>query len=517
MIVLVPVSRFRVPYDTARGRPYSPLEALVLKDVANGGSTLADLRGTFKVHERLLVEAMVTLITAGWVAVAGGPQARFVLTAAGASAAREDAEPVSVVVTAARPQTVVLERVTGQVARHADARSWHRDDLGAEAWEQSAVMPERIIRNTLDEAQVQKLLQRETGQWVRRIGQIRLLSRGRHYVAADADPETGRVRGLPPSWSEALSGKVLDAAQAKLARAPQNSDAPARRSRDRNGQPPRFVGVAEARRTAPRATAFQLRSQDILKNTPAHEAALAWAFGNARTSVAVVAPSVVDRAGYQRVVDMAASAVGRGIAVDLLVGEAPGIPASDLVAMANAAGYNADPRDGRARLRIRNPTTGSGASLLVHDAGSVLTAVIGDHEWFGPRGPSLSVRVIEPSLAADVARAVASLWTGRDWASADWSGPAERWRRLAADAEETGARVQLGRSSSDIAQAAHGELLVDDEHAGLNPGDRAVLVGGHRPDRAAGEAAMRGVTLRITGDEPSLRPFGEAGGARSNG
>lgn len=501
MIVLVPVSRFRVPYDTARGRPYSPLEALVLDAVAHDGATLADLQDTFRVHERLLVESVVTLITAGWVAVAGGPQARFVLTAAGALAARDAAEPVSVVVTAAKPQTVVMERVTGQVARHADARSWHRGDLGDDAWEQAAIMRERIIRNSLDEAQVQKLLQRETGHWVRRIGQIRLLSRATHYVAVDADTDTGLVRGLPHSWSEALSGRVLDCARAKLKHAPQATERPPRQATRRYGRPPRFAGVAEARRPATRATAFRLGDEEILRDAPAHEAALSWALDNARTSVAVVAPTVLDLDGYRRVVELAASAVARGIAVDLLVGEAPGIPASDLVAIANAAGYKADPRGGRNRLRTRNLTTGSGASLLVHDAGdAALTAVIGDHEWFGAPGPSLSVRVSEPSLAADAARAVASLWTGRDWASTAWAGPAERWRRLASQAEEGGALAEAGRSTPNADRSALGELLVDDEHAGLVPTATAVLVGGHRPDPAAGEAAMRGVTLRITGD-----------------
>lgn len=503
MIVLLPVSRFRVPYETARGRPYSPLEALVLHAVADEGATLADLRETFRVHERLLVESVVTLITAGWVAVAGGPQAKFVLTAAGALAARGDAEPVSVVVTAARPQTVIMERVTGQVARHADARSWHRGDLGEDAWAQAVIMRERIIRNSLDEAQVQKLLQRDAGHWVRRIGPIRLLSRATHYVVVDVEVESGLVRGLPHAWTEALSGRVLEQARAQMGKL--KTPDSVQRPRRQGERPSRFVGVVEARRPAPRTTAFRLDKGSMLKGASAHDDALLWALDNARTSVAIVAPRVEDLAEYRHVIDIASRAVARGIAVDLLIGEAPGLPSSELVKIANAAGYQADPRGGRARLRTRSPTTGSGASLLVHDAGrAALTAVIGDHQWFAPSESSLSVTVSEPSLAADAARAVASLWTGREWSSREWAGPAERWRRLASVAEEGGAIAEAHPPDLTLGASALGELLVDDEHAGLLPSSAAALIGGYRPDPTSGEAAMRGVTLRITGDGVSL-------------
>ena len=80
MIVLIPVSRFRVAYEIARGRPYSRLERRVLEAIADGGATLHALTTTFKVHERLLIESVVTLVNVGWVAVTGGAEATFVLT-----------------------------------------------------------------------------------------------------------------------------------------------------------------------------------------------------------------------------------------------------------------------------------------------------------------------------------------------------------------------------------------------------------------------------------------------------
>lgn len=505
MIVLVPVSRFRVPYETARGRPYSQLERLVLEAVADTGATLGELRRTFRVHERLLVEAVVTLVAAGWVAVAGGPQARFVLTAVGHAAVGEGRDPVSVIVTAARPQTVVMERVTGQVARHGDARSWRRDDLG-DAWQSAAVMTERITRNSLDEAQVQKLLPRDSGHWVRRIGPIRLVSRGSHFVAVEVDPLTGSTRGLPAAWDEALAPRTVECARARLERLGMGPTDPAGTSPSSRGRRRRFGGVLDARTSTNRSTSLRLGSADVVVGQQEHDEVLSHAFGRANSSIAVVSPTVGGEGDFRRVVELAVPAVTRGVRVDFLVGEASdALTAQDLVAIANQHGYRADPRQGRALLRARSATTGSGASLLVYDDDDgALTVILGDHAWLGGNTrarPTVGLTLREPSLTADVARAVASLWTGRGQVDAITAGSAERWRRLASNAEEQAALAQAGGGTQINPDGdTTAELIVDDEHAGLAPeGAAFVHVGSYRPDADAGDGASRGITLRLAG------------------
>ncbi|MET9880701.1 hypothetical protein ABZZ36_39785 [Actinacidiphila glaucinigra] len=212
MIVLVPVSMFNVPYKVARGRPYSRLEQRVLEDIAaREGATLASLCETFQVHERLLVEAVVTLVGAGWVAVASGREATFVLTDEGQKARTSGKDPASVTVLSAAPSSLIFDRTTGQLARRGEVPTISPEDARLDL---NPCTPERIRRNALDESQVQKLLPRASGEWVRGIGPARLTT-FRRYIAVRVDLAEESVVGLPRAWYQALSGEVLEVARYK--------------------------------------------------------------------------------------------------------------------------------------------------------------------------------------------------------------------------------------------------------------------------------------------------------------
>lgn len=502
MIVLLPVSRFRVPYDLARGKPYSQLEHMVLNAVADGGATLRSLADAFRVHERLLVEAVVTLVNAGWVAVQGGPQASFVLTGAGHAAASGDREPVSVIVETARPGIVVMERHSGQVARQSEARHYRRDEL-ADVWDTAPKIVTRIVRDSVDEAQVQKLLHREAGEWVRRIGQIDEISRDAHWLPLDVDVDAKQVLGLPPPWRHALAAPALAAAAAAADAFPRPPATPRRAARPARR---RFLGVTDDDRVQRRATTVLLAAGDVLHGEQAHAAALAQALQSARTSVALAVPRLDGPDVFEALAAGCAGAVARGVRVDLLVGSADGDPAA-LTATANRIGYGADARHGRALLRTR--VTGSGASLLLWDsAPGRLVGVVTGHAWVGGMAESpdaAGVRVLPPALCADLARAVASLWTGRGGDN-DFAGEPGRWRRLADDAQEDAAR-STARSLDAAADgtATTAELLVDEEclaAADVSAADAAV--GLYVPDPAGGDGGRRGVQLIVRGPGAQL-------------
>lgn len=498
MIVLLPVSRFRVPYDLARGKPYSQLEHMVLNAIADGGATLRSLADAFRVHDRLLVEAVVTLVNAGWVAVEGGAQTSFVLTGAGHTAASGDREPVSVVVEMARPGVVVMERHSGQVARQSEARPYRREEL-AEVWEWAPRIATRIVRDSVDEAQVQKLLHRAAGEWIRRVGRIEEISRDAHWLPLDVNVDTKQVVGIPPPWRHALTAPALAAAAGASAQppvGPRRAAPPGRR---------RFLGVTDDDRVQRRAPTVLLAADDVLRGERAHAAALAQALGTARTSVALAIPHVDGPDAFEALAAGCADAVARGVRVDLLVGSTDADHAV-LTRVANRIGYDAHARLGRALLRTR--VTGSGASLLLWDeAPGQLVGLVTDHDWAGGTTTShgaVGVRVLLPALCADLARAVASLWTGRG--DDDAASEPDRWRRLAADAEEDAARSSA--RSSDAAQegvSTTAELLVDEEcrSADAVPGSDA-LVGLHVPDPAAGAGGRRGVQLIVCGPGAGL-------------
>ncbi|UOX90349.1 hypothetical protein MUY14_06910 [Amycolatopsis sp. FBCC-B4732] len=497
MIVLLPVSKFRVPYDLARGKPYSRLEHMVLNAIADGGATLRSLAEAFRVHDRLLVQAVVTLVNAGWVAVQGGPQASFVLTGAGHVAATGNREPVSVIVETARPGIVVMERHSGQVARQSEARPYRRDDL-TEVWDAASRIGTRVVRDSVDEAQVQKLLHREAGEWVRRIGRIEEISRDAHWLPLDVDIDAKQVLGLPPPWRHALTAPALAAAAAAVARFPRTPATPRGTGRPARR---RFLGVTNDERVHQRGTSVLLAADDVLRGGHAHATALAQALQSAQTSVALAIPRLDGSEVFEALAAGCADAVARGVRVDLLIGSTDGDPA-DLKAIANRIGYGADARHGRALLRTR--VTGSGASLLLWDsAPGQLVGVVTSHAWVGQTegsSQSAGVRVLSPALCADLARAVASLWTGRS--GDDFTGEPLRWRHLADKVEE---RAALSLDAAVNVTATTAELLVDEECLAMDDVQASdAAVGLYVPDPAGGDVGRRGVQLIVCGPGAQL-------------
>ena len=116
MIVLLPVSRYRVRYQVASGRPYSFFERFVLEGVRDGYSSLEKLEQTYRVHRRVIIEALVTLVQAGWIAIDRTTH-ELVLSASGKDAVEQpDGLPKSIVVLD-QTDFVLGERVQGQVAK----------------------------------------------------------------------------------------------------------------------------------------------------------------------------------------------------------------------------------------------------------------------------------------------------------------------------------------------------------------------------------------------------------------
>jgi len=113
MEMLIPLSRFEVNYEVGSGRPYSDLDRLVLQAVADGAGTVEQLSAIFKLPKRLLIEVIVTLARAGWVAV-DVAEGGFKATASGGEAAQTGTIPPFCVLRNAQA-VVVMELFTGSL------------------------------------------------------------------------------------------------------------------------------------------------------------------------------------------------------------------------------------------------------------------------------------------------------------------------------------------------------------------------------------------------------------------
>lgn len=545
MIVLVPVSMFTVPYQVARGRPYSRLERRVLEAIASpqgvstrAGATLNSLCETFHVHERLMVEAVVTLVGAGWVAVAGGREAAFVLTGEGQRACSTGKDPASVTVEPATPCTLIFDRTTGQLARRGEVPTV---SAGEARIDLNPCTPERIRGNALDESQFQKLLRPEAGGWVRSIGHARLVT-FRRYVAVRVDLSEQTVVGLPSTWYQALSPEILAVARRKheeeeeegrlsptpasptippeamrASRATQASSVPgyqttlstdvqAGRSPSAvalgisSAEPSSFAWLDEDRPEWKGASSTDASVNATLFSAVAgdesHRRLLAEALSMAERHVLISSPSVTIES-LTALGEMIGAAVSRGVRVDVLYGEEGERTSSkDIVKLLDQVGYHAAARRGRDLLRPAKKPTGSGASLLVFDrAGGPLEAVIGDHMWCGPsqNGGSTSVHMGGSEFMAQVARAAAGLWV---WGSQPDS--AERWRSVANQCQEDNALESI--RGEGIENQVSAELIIDNEHAAIvhaKPDADTIYIGRSIQHEGGPSAGIRGISVAM--------------------
>ncbi|CAM5367565.1 putative protein OS=Streptomyces lavendulae subsp. lavendulae OX=58340 GN=SLAV_07775 PE=4 SV=1 [Streptomyces lavendulae subsp. lavendulae] len=544
MIVLIPVSMFSVNFSVARGRPYSRLERRVLEEIGaradvtpHQGATLTSLCDTFQVHERLMVEAVVTLVGAGWVAVTSGREAAFVLTDEGQQACSSGKEPASVVVAPAAPCTLVFDRTAGQLARRGEVLTVPKQEARLDL---NPSTPVRILRAALDESQIQKLLPRNSGEWVRSIGRPRLVT-FRRYLPVRVDLADRAITGLPRGWHQALSNEILAVAHTRQEESEEaRVSLPAPRATARTESLPAAVPAsttAPSRRPTPlsipgrklpaavsasprpgtsfpwldeadpgvngsdgptdQSTVATLFSE--VSGEEAHQLLINEALATATRHVLIASPTVsVER--LSKLGEAVQAAVTQGVRVDLLYGDTEdGTTPKRVVDLVHRIGYHAAERLGRDLLKPARQPTGSGAGLLIFDGrNGALEAVIGDYAWTGTPGdrPARSVHVSGTEFMAQVARAAAGLWT---WS--DDPDSADRWRRVA-DLCQDDTAVSDARGD-DVEDQVLAELIVDDEHARIpREGDAGALrIGGSRRHENGPAAGIRGISAVIRRQE----------------
>jgi phosphatidylserine/phosphatidylglycerophosphate/cardiolipin synthase-like enzyme len=433
MIALVPVSRFRVTYDVAEGRPFSHFETMVLKAIEAGRGELAALESEFAVHPRLITEAVVTLIHAGWVAF-GGASGEWSLTAEGRAAIESGESPTSLVVTRARPFYVLLERLTGAAVATSDVRYYTKAELSG-VWDRALKVAPRVHDNDLDPALVQHLLPRALGEWIPWIGPIDLISKNNHWVVAEMDVAGTRVRGLPDALRSEVEGELLHLA----ALADESVDG-AQIARTL----PRWVPDPEERTrqgevaTLPQAWSVPIEASSFVIGSSTHENLLTSALSSARRNV-FVSSAFVAQSRIETLVDDITAALHRGTDVDLLWGYEGDRPESRDAAMKRLrkVAYDARQADANGTLRFNAQPSGSHAKLLIWDDELTWAAVVGSYNWLSAAPDvdmlEVSVRVAHPGLLALLAREAAALWS-RGVADAPSSVP-DRWQRRAADLE----------------------------------------------------------------------------------
>lgn len=491
MIALVPLSRFRITYEAACGRPYSKLEHLVLRAIGEGAPSLEALRETFRIHPRLLIEALVTLTQAGWLAVGSVPGQSFVLTAEGQQALASGSVPTSLVIIS-RWTDVILERITGGLV-------WHRDIRYVSEWELKSVWDDCFRLNPRgadsppDEGKVQHLLPRAQEEWIRWIGPIDLSSRDAHWLQVNVDLTDRSLVGLPDAWKPRLQDLIL--AEAQVAAAKLSAQAKARSwnipvFRQVNRIGPEALQMPQAERRV------RVTQVDLLFTAADHQRYYEKALTEARSGV-FIASAFVTAVRLEATKELLLAALKGGVNVDLLWGySATGeVAGRDPIKMMTSWMYEAKKEGWPGKLRFTRFPSHSHTKLLLWDSSpGRFEGCVGSHNWLsaaaaGATGgdssavTDVSVRVDEPGTVAQLGRCAAALWAGTKEVL---SSVADRWRRIAGELD----RIAAIESAPVPGANATVRLILDREHemllrTWLSRAQTQLLVASHQLGPAA--------------------------------
>jgi hypothetical protein len=452
---LLPVNKYVITYELAHGRPYSAFEELLLKQIhemtPDGGCGLNQLRATFKVHNRLITEGLVTLIQEGWVAIVQHEQEmRYLVTEAGKITVESGRRPENRHVRTAYA-TIARERLTGQLARANDlALVTNREVQNAtrrSVWSQ-ALKPS-ITRTAINGGEAERLLYRssENQEWVRWIDSVVRVSQDAHYLPVQVDISRSQVIGLPDRWQH-LSPLIV----AQVAERMVDDEEATRFHRE--------LQELLRNRTARRASARQESEE-----RPGEAGARRWE--RAEPFVAVSGPEVAvgatAMAGSRLALEALNAAIGNVLIVtagltasraktarDLLIGlRGRGVNADFLWSAANAAEQDKEILSVLGATRSNRPSGANVAAatimynrtpcqatadLMLVETLEGPVAVTGDvllDELEDSDGARLSpaARFAEPAALASLARLCAGWW--EELPANEGALPAHRWKHLA--------------------------------------------------------------------------------------
>lgn len=418
MIVLLPVSRYRVQYQVASGRPYSFFERFILEAIGDKHSSLQALEKTFRVHRRVLIEAVVTLVQAGWVAIARNTH-DLVLTQAGKSAIGHPDDLPKGIVVVDQADFVIGERVQGQVAKGTDITFSSKSELRAHL-QQVAVIPAGDLPHPLDSGLLIPLIRIGDGEWIRSCGPIDIVRDGADFAVVDVDTSSGNITGIPSKWMPLLRDELLDRARSKEEQLVHE-------------------GVLYSTDTA--LSKLVRRDCDVIDPTEAidpdewqldpeqectvvggdHYTILDNWLEMARSYVAVVT-GTLDVSTVKRFEGPFRAAVQRGVLIDIMwdTRTENRVDKSHLegLELLKKIEYDSRHSPGRGRLAVGRMRSGSNARVLLGDIGDTLEAIVGSCDWLSlslTRTPlDLSLLFREHRSVSRIARIVADLAAADD-------------------------------------------------------------------------------------------------------
>jgi hypothetical protein len=468
MIVLIPVSRFRLVYEVTEGVPYSQLERLVLRAVGEGITSKEELVKTFQIHPRLLIESLMTLTHTGWVALGDSHEKQFVLTPEGHTALKKDEIPESIVVRSRRA-FVLLERITGTVIPEGEVRYVAKKVLKDKSlWNNCIRLHAEVLDNKLDESQVQHLLPRQQGQRLHWVGPIDMVSKGADYIPVSVDIEHESTVNLPQRCEIYLKPYVIEAVKEEISQKEHSSILTWGDLTQKVKVKNNWVSVAaESSRLPSRSWTVPWAHNDLLYTEDQHRELLSNALKQAQTSV-LITSKVAEKQRLEQLKPDMVNALKRGVDINLLWGYEN--ERENLGWMKKLA-YDVKQGGAEGKLRFNRTAAFCNAKIVLWDEGEGFVGAVGSYDWLSetPNENSkdlvwLSLRVTHPAILSALSWCAAGLWAGSH--SENLSSVPDRWRRIATNLESQVSDIH-DKGAMETPNQAKIMVLIDREHLTL--------------------------------------------------
>ena len=373
MIVFLPVSRFKIDYQVAAGRPYSAFEKLLLQAVGEGNSTLESLRTIFCVHRRIVIDAVVTLMQAGWVAIEQ-PLNHFALTDLGSVALKSTGGIPKCTTVADRSDYMVMERVMGQVAKSNEV--WFYDKKALQViWDAGVRVPRSDMSPILEPGQVAALLAHDAGEWIRWIGPITLVRENVDYIVVDVDIERSLVTGIPKSWELLLSDHLITLARSST-----------RELIEVDIDIGEYLNAGRAVAAVPRHLAeanVTLAEDELVYGAARHEELLKRCIADAESYILILSLDL-NSPGISKIIAALVEAAKRGVLIDILWASAHSDVGSEAALdLLRRTEYHLahSVRPGGRISVAKNSSPIVSSNVVLFDRNKQFVAVVGSYSW----------------------------------------------------------------------------------------------------------------------------------------
>jgi cardiolipin synthase A/B len=379
--VLVPVLKGKIHFVVDKGRHWSLVEHLILEALASAGWTADDLSQAAAIPKRVVVEALVRLMRAGWVELGiESGRVRFRATSIGARVATF-AELPRIPDLRKRPTNYILDTISGEIFRNREVLSQGEEDakkasagvasvwIEPSSW-QTPVDINHALTVLLDNDET--FVSGQPGGLYRRW--LSVLVRGGLIIS-----------GLPEGRAlPALRRAILDAVESAGGATDARVEAKVLRDEDLEGG------------NTPNPVPSVFHVNDLVLGGDRHREVLDWILGEAQTQI-FIHSTFIDLHRVEALLEKIAAAIERGVKVQIFWGQN-----EDHEGRSSTREAISDLRKNLTVQRfadnlIFHPnSTGSHAKLIVADAGigGEYVAVVGSCNWLTSSFNSYEVSVV---------------------------------------------------------------------------------------------------------------------------